>query len=188
MMRLFVVLSALLALIGCANSGTGVVPPQTVDKVDLQRYQGTWYEVARLPMFFQRHCAQSEAHYRLQVDGAIGVINRCRTFDGESQEVKGQAVPQVPGQTSKLWVRFDNWVSTLLPGLTKGDYWVLYLDESYQTALVGHPNRQYLWLLARDQTISPQQRATLLEEAHKRGYDTHELIWRRTESEMGLPR
>ena len=186
MMRLFIVLGAVLALAGCANSGTGVVPPQTVEKVDLQRYQGTWYEVARLPMFFQRNCAQSEAHYALQDDGAVGVTNRCRTFDGEVQEVKGQAVPQVPGQTSKLWVSFDNWASALLPGLTKGDYWVLYLDEGYQTVLVGHPNRKYLWLLARDQEISPQRRDTLLEEARKRGYDTSKLIWRRTDAEMAL--
>jgi apolipoprotein D and lipocalin family protein len=187
-MRLLVLLGAVLALAGCANSGTGVVPPKTVEKVDLQRYQGTWYELARLPMFFQRNCAQSEAHYELQDDGSIGVTNRCRTYDGDQQEVKGQAVAQVPGETSKLWVRFDNWASSLLPGLTKGDYWVLYLDDNYQTALVGHPNRKYLWLLARDQDISSQSRTALLEEARKRGYDTGELIWRRTDAEMALQR
>lgn len=180
-MRWLAVLVAAVTLLGCANSGTGVVPPKTVERVDLQRYQGTWYEQARLPMFFQRHCAQSEARYTLQEDGAIGVTNRCRTFDGDMQQVQGQAVPQVPGETSKLWVRFDNWVSNLLPGLTKGEYWVLYLDDDYQTALVGHPNRQYLWLLTRDQELSAPTRATLLEEARRRGYDTAELIWRRSD-------
>ncbi len=185
MMRLFIVLGAVLALAGCANSGTGVVPPQTVEKVDLQRYQGTWYEVARLPMFFQRNCAQSEAHYALQDDGAVGVTNRCRTFDGEVQEVKGQAVPQVPGQTSKLWVSFDNWASALLPGLTKGDYWVLYLDDGYQTALVGNPTRDYLWLLSRSPQVSAQTRETLLAQAKARGYDTSELIWRTPDEQIG---
>jgi apolipoprotein D and lipocalin family protein len=178
MMRLLAALALVGALVGCANSGTGVTPPQTAGKVDLQRYQGTWYEQARLPMFFQRNCAQSEAIYELQEGGALGVTNRCRTFDGDMQQVQGQAVAQVPGETSKLWVRFDNWFSRLAPGLTKGEYWVLYLDDDYQTALVGNPNRKYLWLLTRDQQINAKSRATLLEEARSRGYDTAELIWR----------
>jgi apolipoprotein D and lipocalin family protein len=187
-MRLLAAMAAAVVLAGCANSGTGVVPPKTVAQVDLQRYQGTWYEQARLPLFFQRNCAQSEALYELQEGGTIGVTNSCRTYDGDMQQVQGQAVPQVPGETSKLWVRFDNWASTLLPGLTKGEYWVLYLDGDYQTALVGHPNRKYLWLLTRDQELSAQSRATLLEEARNRGYDTNELIWRRTDAEMALQR
>lgn len=187
-MRLLAVLAAAVALVGCANSGTGVVPPKTVEQVDLQRYQGTWYEQARLPMFFQRNCAQSEALYELQEGGTIGVTNRCRTLDGDMQQVQGQAVAQVPGQTNKLWVSFDNWVSSLLPGLVKGDYWVLYLDDDYQTALVGNPNRQYLWLLTRAEEISPESRATLLQEARSRGYDTSKLIWRRTAAEMAKVR
>lgn len=187
-MRLLAALAAAALLVGCANSGTGVVPPKTVEQVDLKRYQGTWYEQARLPMFFQRNCAQSEALYELQEGGAISVTNRCRTYEGDMQQVQGQAVAQVPGETSKLWVSFDNWASKLLPGLTKGEYWVLYLDDDYQNALVGHPNREYLWLLTRDQQLSAQSRATLLEEARSRGYDTSELIWRRTDAEMALQR
>ena len=187
-MRLLAVLAAAALLVGCANSGTGVVPPKTVEQVDLQRYQGTWYEQARLPMFFQRNCAQSEALYELQEGGTLGVTNRCRTYDGDMQQVQGQAVVQVPGETSKLWVRFDNWASSLLPGLTKGEYWVLYLDDDYQAALVGHPNRKYLWLLTRDQDASTKHLATLLEEARSRGYNTRELIWRRTAAEMALQR
>lgn len=187
-MRLLAALVAAVVLTGCANSGTGAVPPKTVERVDLQRYQGTWYEQARLPMFFQRNCAQSEALYELQEGGSIGVTNRCRTFDGELQQVQGQAVAQVPGETNKLWVSFDNWASRLLPGLTRGEYWVLYLDDDYQTALVGHPNRKYLWLLTRDQELGAHSRATLLEEARSRGYDTRELIWRSADAEMALQR
>jgi apolipoprotein D and lipocalin family protein len=177
-MRLLAALAAAAILVGCANSGTGVVPPKTVESVDLQRYQGTWYEQGRLPMFFQRNCAQSEALYELQEGGTLGVTNRCRTYDGDMQQVQGQAMVQVPGETNKLWVRFDNWFSRLAPGLTKGEYWVLYLDDDYQSALVGNPNRKYLWILARDEKISAQSRAILIEEARKRGYDTSELIWR----------
>ncbi len=174
MMRLTACLLALL-LTGCASQ---VAPPATVGSVDLQRYQGTWYEQARLPMFFQRNCAQSEAHYRLQDDGSVAVRNRCLTHDGEWQQADGRAELQQAGQTDKLWVRFDNWFAQLFPNVARGDYWVLYLDEGYQLALVGNPNREYLWLLSREQQISPAQRQLLLDEAHARGFVTDELIWR----------
>lgn len=165
-------------LVGCANSGTGVAPPKTVESVDLERYQGTWYEVARLPMFFQRNCVESEARYGLQDDGSVSVTNRCRNADGEWQQVEGRAVPQVEGKTDKLWVTFDNWFSRLLPSVSKGEYWVLDLDDGYQTALVGHPNRKYLWLLSRTPQISNEVRDELLSVARAQGYDTDELIWR----------
>jgi apolipoprotein D and lipocalin family protein len=174
-----IVRRALVALtLLCGAAASAAEPPQTVDSVDLQRYQGVWYELARLPMFFQRNCVQAEAHYALQADGRLQVINRCRTDEGEWQEVKGEAVAQVEGQTDKLWVRFDNWFSRLLPNVTKGEYWVLYLDDDYRTALVGHPNRKYLWLLAREPEVSAETRALLLEQAALRGYDTSKLIWR----------
>ncbi|WP_172143366.1 MULTISPECIES: lipocalin family protein [Pseudomonas] len=186
-MRVFAGLLAVAVLAGCANSGTGVVPPKTVETVDLQRYQGTWYELARLPMFFQRNCAQSEARYDLRDDGRVAVTNRCRTLEGKWQEAKGQAVPQVAGQTDKLWVRFDNWFSSLLPGVAKGEYWVLYLDDDYQTALVGHPNRDYLWLLARTPHVAPAMRDKLLEVARGQDYDTAALIWRTPDATLPQP-
>ncbi|EJO92171.1 lipocalin family protein [Ectopseudomonas mendocina DLHK] len=180
-MRSILIASAVLALAGCANSGTGRIPqepPKTV-QVDLQRYQGTWYELARLPMFFQRNCVQSEAHYGLRDDGRIDVTNRCRDKDGEWIEAKGVAEPQVQGQTDKLWVRFDNWASKLLP--IKGDYWVLYRDDDYRVALVGHPQRKYLWLLSRTPEVDQETRDKLLSHAREQGYDTSELIWRQAD-------
>lgn len=176
-MRLAVALCSALLLIGCAGPNPEGVP-QTVGQVDLQRYQGTWYELARLPMFFQRNCVRSEAHYALQNDGSVAVTNRCETGDGEWEQAKGEAVPQQPGQTDKLWVRFDNWFSNLFPGLSKGHYWILYLDDGYNVALVGSPDRDYLWLLSREAEVDAATRDTLLEEARQRGYDTSELIWR----------
>jgi apolipoprotein D and lipocalin family protein len=168
----------LLTLVGCAGSGEQGDPPRTAGQVDLQRYQGTWYELARLPMFFQRHCVASEAHYRLRDDGRVAVTNRCRTEDGEWQEANGEAELQQAGHTDKLWVRFDNWFSKLFPGLSEGDYWVLYLEQDYSVALVGHPNREYLWLLSRTPQVGNEVRERLLAEARARGYDTGELIWR----------
>lgn len=176
-MRASVALLCLVLLSGCVGGGREQ-PPETVGDVDLQRYQGTWYELARLPMFFQRDCVRSEAHYALQADGSVAVTNRCETEDGDWQEAKGEAVPQEAGSTDRLWVRFDNWFSRLFPDLTKGHYWVLYLDEGYSTALVGSPDRKYLWLLARDTEVDQATRERLLAEAERRGYDTRELLWR----------
>jgi apolipoprotein D and lipocalin family protein len=180
-MRSILLASAILALAGCANSGTGNIhksPPQTM-QVDLQRYQGTWYELARLPMFFQRTCVQSEAHYGLRDDGRIDVTNRCRDKDGEWIEAKGVAEPQVEGQTDKLWVRFDNWAGKLLR--IKGDYWVIYHDEDYRVALVGHPEHKYLWLLSRTPEVDQETRDKLLSIAREQGYVTSDLIWRQAD-------
>lgn len=170
---------------GCASSDGDSMDPRTVDHVDLKRYQGTWYELARMPMFFQRNCAQSEARYTLKDDGNVGVTNRCRTIEGKWEEAKGTASPQVPGKTDKLWVVFDNWFSRLLPGVAKGDYWVLYLSDGYKTALVGNPSRKYLWLLSRTAHVSEQTKEELLAKAQQQGYDTTMLIWRVDDSKIG---
>ena len=176
-MRPSLVLLCLL-LAGCVG-GARERPPQTVGEVDLQRYQGTWYELARLPMFFQRDCVRAEAHYRLERDGSLAVRNRCETTSGAWKQADGRAVAQQPGSTDRLWVRFDNWFSQLFPDLSKGHYWVLYLDEAYDTALVGSPDRKFLWLLARDPEVAQASRDRLLGEASRRGYAIDELIWRR---------
>jgi apolipoprotein D and lipocalin family protein len=167
-----------LLLASCASSGAGTAPPKTVGEVDLKRYQGKWYELARMPMFFQRNCAQSEAHYALKDDGNVAVLNRCRTLQGEWQEANGTATPQLPGETDKLWVEFDNWFSRILPGVAKGDYWILHIGDGYQTAVVGNPDRKYLWLLSRTPTVSSEVREELLAKARQQGYDTNRLIWR----------
>ena len=179
---LFVMASFL--AIGFAHSADNL-EPRTVDSVDLKQYQGTWYELARLPMFFQRKCAQSEAHYALKDDGNIAVTNRCRTIEGEWQEATGTATPQVPGKTDKLWVVFDNWFSRLLPGVAKGDYWVLDIGDGYKTAVVGNPDRKYLWLLSRTPTVSESVKQDMLSKARQQGYDTSRLIWREDDSKIG---
>jgi apolipoprotein D and lipocalin family protein len=158
--------------------------PKTVDHVDLKRYQGTWYEVARLPMFFQRNCAQSEAHYSLKDDGNIAVTNRCRTIEGKWEEATGTASPQIKGKTDKLWVVFDNWFSNLFPGVAKGDYWVLYVSPDYKVALVGSPNRKFLWLLSRTPQVPDSVRNDMLMKAQQQGYDTTKLIWRVADSKV----
>ncbi|ANI17911.1 lipocalin [Pseudomonas citronellolis] len=170
---------ALAGIGGCA--GHAEERPQTM-QVDPQRYAGTWYELARKPMFFQRACLQSEAHYSVRADGSIGLRNRCRTADGSWKQVTGTATPQTPGSTDAFWVRFDNWASRLLPGVVRGDYRVLYVDEDYQTALVGNRDRDHLWLLARQTSLPEATLRHLLAEANRKGYDTSDLIWRSKDS------
>ena len=176
-MRMLAALSCVL-LLGCAGATSSEAPPTTAGQVDLERYQGTWYELARLPMFFQRNCLESEANYRLQDDASVAVINRCRTTDGDWQQAVGQAVVQEPERTDRLWVRFDNWFSRLFPQLTRGHYWILFLDDDYQSVLVGSPDREYLWLMARTPQVSAPVRDRLLKEAQARGYLTESLVWR----------
>ena len=171
-----------LLLAGCASHE---VDEPATQQIDPQRYQGTWYELARKPMFFQRACLQSEAHYSLRGDGSIGVLNRCRIADGSWKQVLGVASPQVPGRTDAFWVRFDNWPTRAFPELIRGDYRVLYVDADYQTALVG--DRDYLWLLSRQPSLPEPVVRRLLAEAHRHGYDTADLIWRSPDSAIGKP-
>lgn len=190
MRRLYLLLGMCAALLlgGCAGTGGESLAPKTAGDVSLKRYQGKWFELARLPMYFQRDCAQSEAHYNLKADGTVGVLNRCRTLDDQWLRAKGTAQPQTAEHTDKLWVEFDNWFTRLVPGVARGDYWVLYVDERYQTALVGNPDRKYLWLLSRTQTVPAVVRESLLAKARQQGYDTSRLVWRVADRDIASTR
>ena len=146
-----------------------------VDHVDLTRYAGEWHEIARLPMFFQRHCASAvTAQYTLREDGLIGVHNRCRDKAGEPIDADGVARvdPQHPGE---LEVRFaPDWLSWL--PLTWADYWVIALDPDYQWAMVGEPGREYLWILSRSPDMDRATFDALKARAAAMGYDLDPLI------------
>lgn len=175
-MRRLLGLLMMISLAGCSPD-YGPNPPKTVDSVDLNRYQGTWYEIARLPMIYQRDCLQSEAHYKIIGDNELSVINRCRTDKGTIQEAEGTAWPQEEGQSSRFWVRFHSLISYVLPWMTRGHYWVLYLDPEYSMSLVGSPDHKFLWLLAREPQLSQAERDVLLKVATEQGYDVKSLIW-----------
>jgi apolipoprotein D and lipocalin family protein len=145
---------------------------RTVESVDLKRYAGTWYEIARLPNSFQDHCAGDvTALYSLRQDGRIDVVNRCRTSSGEMSEARGIArLATKDGRNTKLKVRFAPAVLSFLP-MVWGDYWILGLAPDYHWAVVGEPSRKYLWILAR----TPDLPASTLEQAREiakiNGYD-----------------
>ena len=130
---------ALLALTTFAAAETP--PVASVERVDLTRYAGRWHEIAAFPMFFQRQCVgDTTAHYALRPDGDISVVNRCRTEDG-FDEASGKAWAVEGTGNAQLKVSFF-WPF-------RSDYWVIGLDEDYQWAVVGNPNRKFLWVLSR---------------------------------------
>ena len=148
--------------------------PQTVARVDLDRYMGTWYEIARLPMFFQRHCASDvTASYSQQPNGTIKVDNQCKQKDGKVIQSIGQAT-QNGESTSRLKVTFLPQGLRWLP-FGKADYWVLALDDNYQHALVGTPNHKYLWVLSRTPTMDENTYHQFVTIAQQQGYDVSKL-------------
>ena len=125
--------------------------PITVESVDLRRYAGLWYEMARIPNGFQDQCVWGvTAEYSLRDDGKVGVVNRCYTEDGELEEAKG--VARVADETSnaRLEVSF---FSILGWRPVWGDYWIIDLAEDYSYAVVCSPDRKYGWILARERTL-----------------------------------
>ncbi len=151
------------------------VPVQTVPQVDLPRYLGLWYEICRLPMKWEDEAASDiTAHYTLQPDGKVTVDNRCIDAEGKPARAVGVA-EAVDDSNAKLAVSFLPAGLRWLP-FTKADYWVLMLDDDYRIALVGSPDRKYLWLLSRTPQLSPDDRAPFLDHARRMGFDLAPLI------------
>ena len=163
------------ALAGCGTPGTYPELP-TVAQVDLVRYQGTWHEIARLPMWFQRGCLRSTADYTLEPEGTVRVVNRCRTADGEEKSATGRAYVVDSGSNARLEVEFDNWFSRLFPGVARGDYWVIHLEPDYSVAVVGNPSREYLWILAREPVLPDDRYQAIVERCARLGFPVEQLV------------
>lgn len=157
-----------------ATQNSGV--PTAVDSVDLSRYAGVWYEIGRLPMYFQRHCVGNvTATYTPQVDSQvsgnqkIAVLNQCVDKDGQIITAEGEATP-VDSAGSKLKVTFlPKWLRWAPIG--RANYWVLALDDSYQSALVGTPDNKYLWILSRSPDLNDETYQKYRTIAQNQGYD-----------------
>ncbi|QHI99427.1 lipocalin [Xylophilus rhododendri] len=158
-----------------AQSPSPGVPIAAVAHVDWQRYGGKWYELARLPNAFQRKCiGDVTARYLAKEQGRIEVVNQCRRDDASEDVALGEA-RLVDGDVGKLKVRFaPRWLAWM--PLVWGDYWVLEVDEGYRTALVGTPDREYLWLLSRQPQRPPAEVDAWVQRAAALGFDTSRLI------------
>lgn len=155
------------------SAGTLTVVPS----VDLFRYMGTWYEIARLPNWFQNSCAGDvTATYSLLDDGDIRVVNRCRKETGEFTEVEGRARrASSDGPNTKLEVRFAPAFLSFL-SFVWGDYWIIDLGSDYSYAVIGEPDRRYLWILARSPEMDEILLSGILLKVKKQGYDIAPLI------------
>jgi len=158
-------------------------PVQTVPAVDLNRYLGDWYEIARFPNRFQRNCAGDvRASYARRDDGRIDVVNRCRAAEGEAIEARGVARVVDTHTSAKLKVRFAPAALSFLP-FVWGDYWILGLADDYSWATVGSPDRKYLWILARTPAIDAERFSAALDAARANGFDVERLA--KTAQTMG---
>ncbi len=172
MNRVGVLLVLILLQSACATAPVGS-PPQTVGQVDLTRYAGQWYEVARFRTAFQdgpdRRCEDVTALYSPRPDGALDVVNRCHDAANGGQErvARGIARSASPGndrlRVSFFWPFF-------------GDYWVIGLDPEYRWAVVGAPGREYLWILSRTPVLDAGAYSVAVAVARREGFTTARLV------------
>jgi apolipoprotein D and lipocalin family protein len=165
---------AIIGLAGLLSAGSGRslaegAPPVPVPQVDLDRYAGRWYEIAKIPNWFQRSCVGgTTADYAVRPDGMIDVVNRCLQKDGTAKEARGVARVENEKTRSELKVSF---VRFLWRRWFWGDYWIIGLDPDYQYAVVGTPDRKYGWILARRPKLDPSQFSAVNRILEQQGYD-----------------
>ena len=171
-MKPWAILASLAALAGCSPSTTErlrLPPLETVSHVDLARYAGTWYEIASFPQSFQKGCVATTATYTIRDDGDVDVLNRCRkeALDGPERSARGRARTVDAATGAKLEVSFFRpfW----------GDYWIVDLGADYEWAVVGHPGRDYLWILSRTPTMPAETYEGILARLENQRYDTSRL-------------
>ncbi len=147
-------------------------PPQ----VNLERFEGCWYEVARAPNFFQRSCRMTTAEYHMLSSGEVRVINRCQTYRGRMKSIQGQACSANPPCNNQLIVSFPMPFGQLSQRLGRPNYVIHYVSPHYRYAVVGTPQRGLFWILSRKRDVSEAELQRLLAIARSCGYDTTRLV------------
>lgn len=172
-----VVGGAVLVGLGMATMAYAQTKPlHVVEKFELDKYLGVWYEVARKPMYFQNKCDRDvSATYTLNENGNIAVDNRCYAQDGKLNQSSGEAFVQNAPFNSKLKVSFLPESIRWLP-VGRGDYWILKIADDYQTVLVGEPKRKYMWVLSRSAQPDPAVVKEYLDYAQSVGFDLSDII------------
>ena len=162
--------SALICMVLLFTACSSKNPPlQTVQKVDINRYLGTWYEIARYEHFFEKDCKNVSANYSMLDEQTIKVVNRCTNMlTNEKKEAIGRAYA-TDDTNSKLKVSFFR--------PFYGDYWVMILDENYDYVVVGTPSREYLWILCRNPILDEKIKNEILQKLPTLGFDASKLIW-----------
>lgn len=152
-----------------ADSNKKLPELQVVEQVDLNRYVGTWYEIALIPVWFQKECAGgTTAEYTLIKEGTIRVVNRCCKKDGSAKEAKGRAWVVDKKTPAKLKVSF---FSLFGLWIFAGDYWIIDLGPEYEYTVIGHPSRNIGWILSRTPQLTDQVLKGIAERIEAKGYD-----------------
>ena len=168
-----------LAQVGCgallALAAHASEPIKPIASLDVPRYMGRWYEIAKYPNWFQKQCvSHTSAEYSLQANGQLKVLNRCRKADGKEDSAEGVAKQIGPANSPILQVRFaPAWLS-FVP-LVWGDYWVIDLDPDYQLVAVSEPKREYLWVLSRTPQVDAKAYEALMLRLKAQGLDPSKL-------------
>ncbi|MDD2699732.1 MAG: lipocalin family protein [Sideroxydans sp.] len=173
-MRSNLIAACLTAVMVLWQSTATAQPLQTVPEVDLQRYLGKWYEIASIPQFFQRQCVGDAMAEYAQAGADIAVTNSCRTANGERSVAHGQARVVDEESRAKLEVTFVKLFGWLY--LLGGDYWVIDLAPDYRYAVVGHPDRDYAWILSRQPSLAMPDLVGIEQRLRENGYDSCALI------------
>lgn len=146
------------------------LPLEAVPFVDLARYAGRWFEIARYPSRFERACAKNTvAEYTLRKNGTLRVANACTRHDGSFETVYGRAVVADSNTSAKLKVRFA-------PFAPRRDYWIVDLADDYSYAIVGEPKRRYVWMLSRTPAMDDHLFMVLCTRLARTGYDPSKLL------------
>ncbi len=161
--------AALLVQVSAKRKTQSQPPLQTVASVELNKYTGRWFEIARLPARFEKDCdADVTATYALRTDGKVDVLNQCRKATGEMKKAHGTAKVVDPETNARLKVSFF-WP-------IYGDYWILELGDHYEYAVVGEPSRKYVWILSRSPRMDEDLYQTLLGKIAAQGFDSSRII------------
>jgi apolipoprotein D and lipocalin family protein len=166
----------LVLLVSCSALSARSLPLDTVDKVDLDRYLGKWYEIARFDQKFQKNCTAVTATYTMRKRGGINVENRCRlgTPEGELKVAKARGWVKDKETNAKLKVQF--FLRGLRLPFFAGNYWILELGEDYEYAVVGDPSRKYLWILSRTKEMDEKIYDELVAKAKDMHFDVSKLL------------
>jgi len=178
MTGVLVLAAALTAALGAFAQGNGddQEPVKTVASVDLQRYAGKWYELARYPNKFQKKCVgNTTATYTLKENGRLVVLNECLKQNGRMQSAKAEGKVVEGSSNAKLEVRFAPGFLSFLP-FVWGDYWVIDLDKDYKYAVVADPARKYLWVLSRTPELDTATYQDILRRIERQGFKPNKLI------------
>lgn len=173
MNRIFLSIPSIVTALSVISCAPNEPLPPTVSTLNKKRYAGEWHEIARLPNPFERNLVAAKATYGVNSDGTISVRNEGLKADGETTSIEGTAKPADSSEPGRLLVRFDKFPANLFAG----DYWILDVNDRYSRALVGSPDKKFLWLLSKDPEDGSEDFTSQISMAKNLGYETERFYY-----------